>query len=216
MSRQVFYWWRTVLGCVHLHQGPYLLHWAGIRTGRSIHECQYLGLQRLAHQPVLDLLYHRLQRASHQRLWVTRQHTGYSNRNMAKILQLAWDLCRQMLNYWHLQVMKMTMCSGWPTLMTSVTLTTDACWATKRSSCVSRKTLFAGMDGIIRSTLNQPRVCAPWMTSCGKTFVGSQTIMCTRSIQWTLHTCLILCYTCFYWVGGLKSTKMFYLHGKQF
>lgn len=93
--------------------------------------------------------------------------------NMATILQLAWDLCKQIFNCWHLQAMKMTTWSGWPTLMTSVTLPTDACWATKRSSCVSRKTLFAGTDVIIRSTLNQRRVCAPWMTSCGKTFVGS-------------------------------------------
>lgn len=63
-------------------------------------------------------------------------------------------------------VMTRTMCRGWPTLMTSVTPAMVACWATKRSSCVSGRTLFAGTDEITRLTHSQRHVCAPWMTSC--------------------------------------------------
>lgn len=98
--------------------------------------------------------------------------------------------------------MTRTMCSGWPTLMTSVTPMMVACWATKRGSCVSGKTLYAITGAITWSTPSQPSVCAPWMTSCGKTLTC--TLQMNNSLDYARKTYLCCLYTC----SGCSPSKI--------
>lgn len=71
--RQVLHWWRSVLALLQLLWFPHLLHRAGNRAGRSLHERQHLGLQGDLR---LGVVHHRLQGPAHQRLWVTDQRAA--------------------------------------------------------------------------------------------------------------------------------------------